>query len=480
MGEKVEFKRGLRSDYDLLANKSKNIFYYCEDTCELFLGDKLITISPSQIIDGAISGKKVIKAWSNSDYTGTCYYVVTDLDNGWVKYGDLVYYDEELTLGFGSAKFPLANQITVNNVILYYNINDDYSDKIKIRYLASDEKLVTEKSVVEFVHDNHTEIRGGDDKYLILSKIKDLDKNNYTIDLNSVDKEGLAKSDIEIATIKSIKTLTKDYITKELIENIQNENVKVGDVVIFDTDKGIPQLSEQIGNNFKTISWEAYVQEYEQNFETAYEKYKYPMGLVLDPVKRTFLYAKIFNPGRAMYGGTSSVISPYLTSIDDGKQTDERIQMLWNTPSYSGAGNHVNYFPIFYELHENQLPVTQMTSGTPPGNIFYLQKTTNYISSIGEIEKCMEDTRIIKPTDEYTILNRQLSRMEYMLGLNKGFKLTDTVDNFPVYLPADELNVVSSTMPGPRNNLFCMYNRFNSVDGMLVNSSYYHLVIGLY
>ena len=482
----VEFKRGIKDSYVNLENKSHNTFYYCEDTQELYLGDEFINKIKSTT---KINETKVVKAWTNSDYTGRCYYVVTDIDNNWVASGDIVYYDENLEYPFAVAKTPIKNQFMVSTITLYYDMSLDYNETTKVRYVAKDDVLVTEKSVVEFVHNNHTQISGGDNTYLIINSADDKSRNNYNIFLGSIDKQGEARFDEFLATIKSIKThlennnyYNKENLTADELLRIQGLNFKQGDVVCYNAETGTPHNNDKLGHLI-VFPWEEFVDEYEKKgYANIDEKYRYPVGLVLNPQRRTFVYSKLYTPNMMPYGGTGNVLHFARTSVSNGLDTKHAVEVFWNTPQQSG--NKTMNFPAFYELSLQQSG-TQMTEGKPPQNLFYLQRPYNYIPSIIELEDCFDNNLTIPhPDTPYFIPSngRPLSRMEYMLGLKDGLVLANetTGDNFPTFIPDYNIfNGVSSTLASNVGKLN-VGNRNTSIDCYDIRTEQFYLIIGLY
>lgn len=449
-----------------------------------------IKTSKLDIVTGEINGKKVIKAWTSSDYTGTCYYVVTDMDNNWVKSGDIVYYDEELKYQYATAKAPLKNSFMILNNILYYDASLDYNETTKVRFIAKDDVLVNEKSVVEFVHNNHTQISGGDNTYLIINSSDNKSINNYNINLVRIDKEGAALTDDFLATIKSIKThlennnyYNKENLTADELLRIQGLNFKQGDVVCYNIETGNLYNVDTLGMNFIVFPWEEFVDEYEKKgYANVDEKYKYPVGLVLDPQRRTFVYSQLYTPGMVPFGGTGNVLHFARTSVSNGLDTKYAVEAFWNTPQQSG--NKSMNFPAFYDL-SIQNAGTLMTEGKPPQNLFYLQKSYNYIPSIIELEDCFDNNLTIPhPNTPYIVPsnNRPLSKMEYILGLKNGLVLEEQTDsdNFPVFIPEYNIfNGVSSTLASNIGKLN-VGNRNTSIDCYDIRTEQFYLIIGLY
>ena len=128
---------------------------------------------------------------------------------------------------------------------------------------------------------------------------------------------------------------------------------KTGDVV-YSTN--VPNF------HFGVMSWEDYVKNPTNSMDT-----KMPIGLVVDPVKRTFLFCELFGK----YFATSDNIETYFggyTSSEDGSETFERISRLKGT-------NKAADIPAFYGLRN---------SGYPSGSIFYVKNEVSYVPATEE------------------------------------------------------------------------------------------------
>lgn len=127
---------------------------------------------------------------------------------------------------------------------------------------------------------------------------------------------------------------------------------KTGDVV-YSTN--VPNF------HFGVMSWEDYVKNPTNSMDT-----KMPIGLVVDPVKRTFLFCELLGK----YFCNSDNIGTYFggyTSFEDGSETFERIAGL------SGKSNAAD-IPAFYGLRNSS------NSGT----VFYVKSNVAYVPALEE------------------------------------------------------------------------------------------------
>lgn len=133
---------------------------------------------------------------------------------------------------------------------------------------------------------------------------------------------------------------------------------KTGDVV-YSTN--VPNF------HFGVMSWEDYVKKPTNSMDT-----KMPIGLVVDPVKRTFLFCELINK----YFCTSDNIETYFggyTSFEDGSETFKRISALKYT-------NYVTDIPAFYGLKNSN----------NNGSIFYVKADVAYVPALEEWKKAKE------------------------------------------------------------------------------------------
>lgn len=132
---------------------------------------------------------------------------------------------------------------------------------------------------------------------------------------------------------------------------------KTGDVVYYSNYNG--------KDHFGVMPFE----DYESN-PTSDKNTRFPIGLVADPVKRTFVFTDLINACMFVNG---SCISDYLagyTSLDNGQETAKRLSTI--------GGSVLNsYFPAFYDLRYN--PKSN-------GSCFYTKQEDAYIPSLKEWE----------------------------------------------------------------------------------------------
>lgn len=134
---------------------------------------------------------------------------------------------------------------------------------------------------------------------------------------------------------------------------------KTGDVVYC---TNVPNF------HFGVMTWEDYKRNPTNSRDT-----KMPIGLVVDPIKRTFLFCELLDK----YFATSDNIETYFggyTSFEDGAETFERIAKL------KGKSKAVD-IPAFYGIRN---------SGYSSGSIFYVKNDAAYIPAIEEWKKAKE------------------------------------------------------------------------------------------
>ena len=132
---------------------------------------------------------------------------------------------------------------------------------------------------------------------------------------------------------------------------------KRGDVVYYSNYNG--------KDHFGVMPFE----DYESN-HTSDENTRFPIGLVADPVKRTFVFTDLIN--KYLFTNTAKILE-YLasyTSYDNGQETARRLSTI--------GGSVLNaYFPAFYDLRYN--PKSN-------GSCFYAKQDNSYIPSLKEWE----------------------------------------------------------------------------------------------
>ena len=108
-------------------------------------------------------------------------------------------------------------------------------------------------------------------------------------------------------------------------------------------------------------------EDYEKN-PTNDEMTRFPIGLVADPVKRTFVFTDLI--GQDLFVNTAYILQ-YLagyTSYDNGQETAKRLSTI-------DGGILNQYFPAFYDLRHNP----KMN-----GSCFYTKQENAYIPSLKE------------------------------------------------------------------------------------------------
>lgn len=140
--------------------------------------------------------------------------------------------------------------------------------------------------------------------------------------------------------------------------NVGGGKFKTGDVV-YSTN--VPKF------HFGVMTWEEYEKMPTNSMET-----KVPIGLVVDPVKRTFLFCELFNKCFCNSDNIETYFGGY-TSFEDGSEAFERILKLKGT-------NKVADIPAFYGLRNS--------SNT--GTIFYVKDQTAYVPALKEWKKAKE------------------------------------------------------------------------------------------
>lgn len=178
-----------------------------------------------------------------------------------------------------------------------------------------------------------------------------------------------------IATEKGVENFLTPF-------NLVAPKYKTGDVV-YSTN--VPDF------HFGVMSWEEYVKNPTNSMDT-----KMPIGLVVDPVKRTFLFCMLLGK----YFATSDNIETYFvgyTSFEDGAETFERV------------GGTVS-IPVFYALRNQNWG----------GTIFYVKNNVSYVPSLKEWKKAKEHLCTAFYTDENDSSSPYAGFMDRLLALRDG------------------------------------------------------------
>ena len=144
---------------------------------------------------------------------------------------------------------------------------------------------------------------------------------------------------------------------KEEVRGASTTKFKRGDVVYYSNYNGHPHVG--------VMPFE----DYESN-PTNDQSTRFPIGLVADPVKRTFVFTDLIN--KDLFTNTAKIMD-YLasyTSHDNGQETAKRLSTI-------GSSVLNAYFPAFYDLRYN--PKSN-------GSCFYAKQNNAYIPSIQEWE----------------------------------------------------------------------------------------------
>lgn len=187
-----------------------------------------------------------------------------------------------------------------------------------------------------------------------------------------------------------IKKLDEKYLPDSVWA--KEPKFKTGDVV-YRTD--VPKF------HFGVMSWEDYVNNPTNSMDT-----KVPIGLVVDPVKRTFLFCELLNKYFATSGNIETYFGGY-TSFEDGAETFERIVELKGT-SYAAD------IPVFYQLRN---------SSNPSSTVFYVKADVAYVPALNEWRKAKEHlcTAFYGDDDSYA------GFMDRLIALKTGVTLSNTL-----------------------------------------------------
>jgi hypothetical protein len=187
-----------------------------------------------------------------------------------------------------------------------------------------------------------------------------------------------------IATEKGVE----NYLTTF---NLVAPKFKTGDVV-YSTN--VPNF------HFGVMSWEDYEKNPTNSMDT-----KMPIGLVVDPVKRTFLFCELLNK----YFCNSENIETYFggyTSFEDGAEAFERISKLKGT-------SKVVDIPAFYGLRNSSNSDT----------IFYVKSDDAYVPALKEWKIAKEHLCTAFYGDD----NSYAGFMDRLIALKNGVTLSSTL-----------------------------------------------------
>jgi hypothetical protein len=197
--------------------------------------------------------------------------------------------------------------------------------------------------------------------------------------------------------------------------NIGGGKFKTGDVV-YSTD--VPKF------HFGVMSWEDYVKNPTNSMDT-----KMPIGLVVDPVKRTFLFCELLGKSFCNSDNIETYFGGY-TSFEDGSEAFERIAKLSGTSKAADI-------PAFYGLRNL----------TNTGTIFYVKNQTAYVPALKEWKTAKEHLCTAFYGDD----NSYAGFMDRLIALKTGVTLSRTLfmgyhsDNSPK-LFYSQLSTVGKTM----------------------------------
>ena len=157
-----------------------------------------------------------------------------------------------------------------------------------------------------------------------------------------------------IATEKGVENFLTTF-------NLVAPKFKTGDVV-YSTN--VPNF------HFGVMSWEEYAKNPTNSSYT-----RVPIGLVVDPVKRTFVFCELLEKYFATQDAMDEYLSSY-TSFDDGKETFERIMGL-------KGSSVISSFPVFYDLYNG--------GGNHSADVFYVKQNTAFVPALREWKVAYEN-----------------------------------------------------------------------------------------
>lgn len=197
---------------------------------------------------------------------------------------------------------------------------------------------------------------------------------------------------------------------KEEVGGVSTTKFKRGDVVYYSNYNGKP--------HFGVMPFEDYVKNPTNDNLT-----RNPIGLVADPVKRTFVFCSLFNKSFASINAMENLLCGY-SSFENGSETFKRLENLGNKPYPIVIETVKESFPAFYYLRKQSFS----------DGVFYLKNYTAYIPSYKEWLDIYNE--LWEPyTDDNGISASYLDRiLAYRNGAPvSGNEYTNTVQNYSVF-----------------------------------------------
>ena len=246
---------------------------------------------------------------------------------------------------------------------------------------------------------------------------------------------------------QTIKKLDEKFLPNGIVPKR-----KTGDVVVC--------INRDGDGVFKVISWE----EYESN------TLNYPdvIGLVADPVKRTFLFCELLNKPFASIANIKKYLYGY-TSLMDGQDTYRRLSV---------GGNIDGSFPAFYDL--------RCVSKT--GTVFYQKQFNAYTPALFEWEKVYNPLCKAFYDDPVNMTGAYASQMDRLIALKNGtepkqdtFFYIDPVNGFHsvYYAQLSSVGLLGIMDNYPYNDI-APFNTMGSVPGFDTLNYNLSPVFGLY
>lgn len=201
---------------------------------------------------------------------------------------------------------------------------------------------------------------------------------------------------------------------------------KTGDVVVCTDRTGY--------GIFKVIPWEEY--------EATPSKYPDAIGLVADPVKRTFLFCELLKKPFASIANIKKYLYGY-TSLIDGQDTYRRLTV---------GGSIAGSFPAFYDLR----------CVSKPGTIFYQKQFSAYTPALFEWEKAYDALCVPFYDDPINLEGNYASLIDRLIALKNGTEIKsdaffyfDSKNNFPTvyYSQLSSVGLLGSMDNYPYNDI---------------------------